>query len=151
MLFADNNTAINWPMVGMAFVAGLPALIAAITTAWVTISKAKQLEGKINENTTITQASVSETTKKVDSALGKAAEDAAKMADQSKVEAKQAAIQVAAVALTEAKKSTEATKAVVEEIKVAVNGRMDELLESAKKAAFQDGYAKGLQDGRSGT
>lgn len=115
----------DWTHIVIALIAGLPATIPALVAAILSLRNNTKIDiatKKVDENTQITTTA--------------------------KVEAKEAAHDVAVSAANAAKEvANVASKKVTEtmsEVKNVVNGRMDELIEAAKAKA----YADGLKDGQ---
>lgn len=104
--------------------------------------KQQEAVQKINENTAITTQAAQEV-----KAVG---ENAAKV-DSVVTESKEAAKQVASVAKIAALETTKAVADVAqktEAIAEKINGRMEELIEVARRAAFAEGVLKGQEDER---
>lgn len=142
MLFAETTafTAQDWTIIIGAIVVGINTIVGPILN-WIT-------NRKIDNNTDITKASITETSAKVDSTLKIVTDKADQSAVEAKQEAKQEAIKVASVALSEANRNTEKTVETLAEIKQTVNGRMDEMLKLAREAAYHEGFLKGQEEAR---
>jgi hypothetical protein len=132
----------------IAFFASIPATIAAIAAAIVSVlnaRKANQLEGKLHENTELTRNSVDVTEKKVDSALAGAKQKVEESVAESQKRVEETAQKAVVFATAAARKTVDETKEQFAELKAAVNGQTRQLLEETKRAAYQEGFNAGLQ------
>lgn len=125
----------NWDSVLIALITGLPATLAALGALLVTIKKLWTIDEKLDQNTKLTKetgTNLVETIGAHDSAL-RETEDKAK---------KEAALIASKIAATAAVKTDQNVK----ELAKALNGRMDQQIETVKTAAYAEGLLAGKKD-----